>query len=421
MMLISLTVQIGLALPMIFYFHRVAFTGISANIAVVPLLSAAVPIVFAALLTGWKWLAWIGKLLLDLSRAVVDLHVQWEPAWRTPDPPFWFALTFVAALIAAGLLQGRLRALASVAVIALFAVLCRAPFGPAVPVGRMELTAIDVGQGDSLLLTLPEGRTVLIDGGGFPTFGHSKPSSFDMGEEVVSPYLWSRQIRDVDVVVTTHAHEDHTGGMRALIENFHPKELWTGADSEESPVWRSVAEAAHGAGTKIVPMQTGRKFHFGGADFEVLWPAADYIPARSPKNNDSLVFRVSYGKRSFLLTGDMEKQAEARLLAENLVQGVDVLKVGHHGSRTSSIEPFLDAVHAPFALVSVGAGNSYRHPSPEVLERLEQRHSSILRTDEKGQVVISTDGRKIEVNTYHWLHPEQAGSLALGAPFGAGF
>ena len=148
----------------------------------------------------------------------------------------------------------------------------------------------------------------------------------------------------------------------------------------------------------MIPMRTGNTFEFGGAKIDVLAPEPDYEPASSPRNNDSLVFRVTYGAHKFLFTGDMEKQVEARLLDESRIGRIDVLKVGHHGSRTSSTAPFLDATHPTFALISVGLANSYRHPNVEVLQRLRDANAQIFRTDETGLVSIRSDGKRFEVD-----------------------
>jgi competence protein ComEC len=151
---------------------------------------------------------------------------------------------------------------------------------------------------------------------------------------------------------------------------------------------------------KIVPMESPKRFAFGGAEVEVLAPFADYVPADSPKNNDSLVLRLCYGRHSFLLSGDVEKQIERRMLEANEVPHTDVLKVAHHGSRTSSTEAFLDAVNPTFAVISAGFENSYGHPNRDVLARLEEHHAGILRTDEDGLITIRSDGRRLTVETY---------------------
>ncbi|HUS05690.1 MAG TPA: DNA internalization-related competence protein ComEC/Rec2 [Bryobacteraceae bacterium] len=402
LVLVSAVIQVALVLPMILYFHRVSLSGIPANVLVVPLLSAAVPVGFAAILTGWQLPAILAKWLLLLSRLVVDWHVAREPAWRIPDPPVWLSVAFTAALLAAALADTKWRRCAALVVtLLLFAVLCVHPFPPAVDSGKLELTAIDVGQGDSLLVTFPDGRIILVDSGGFPSFGARAKPKLDIGEDVVSPYLWTRSIRRIDVLVSTHAHEDHMGGAAAVIENFRPRELWTGANPE-SPGWHAIQDKARQFGVKLVPMQAGMAFAYGGAALEVLAPTAGYETAASPKNNDSLVLRVRFGKHTFLLTGDMERQVEDQLLADHVLSRVDVLKVAHHGSKTSSGVDFLDALRPAFAIVSVGDGNLYRHPHPDVVGRLNERHAAILRTDHLGLATVRSDGKRLEISTQHW-------------------
>jgi len=265
--------------------------------------------------------------------------------------------------------------------------------------GELELTAIDVGQGDSLLVVFPDGKTMLIDGGGIPAFGRPQRSNLDTGEDVVAPYLWDRGIRHLDVIAVSHAHEDHVGGLPALVTDFRPREVWTGA-TPPSGTWDRVRDAALHTGAAIKPLHSPARFAFGGTEIEVLAPMPEYLPADTPKNNDSLVLRVTYRDRSFLLSGDVERPIERDMLAAGEVHSTDILKVAHHGSRTSSTEEFLDAVHPAFAIISAGYDNSYGHPHPAILERLEQHHATILRTDRDGLISIHTDGRRLHVETY---------------------
>jgi competence protein ComEC len=148
-----------------------------------------------------------------------------------------------------------------------------------------------------------------------------------------------------------------------------------------------------------VPLTAPRHFDFGGASLDVLAPLADYVPNDVPKNNDSMVVRVRYGTRTFLLTGDVERPIEYRMLDENEIQPVDVLKVAHHGSRTSSTESFLEAANPIFAIISVGEDNSYGHPNRDVLTRLDDHHAEVLRTDQHGLVTVRTDGKHLTVET----------------------
>src|SRR5439155_18239534 len=141
-----------------------------------------------------------------------------------------------------------------------------------------------VGQGDSLLVVFPDGKTMLLDGGGIPVFGRAQRSNLDTGEDVVAPYLWDRGIRRVDVIALSHAHEDHIGGLPALVADFRPRELWTGA-TPDYPSWRLLRTRAAAAGTVVRSMIAGARFDFGGATVEVLAPSAEYVASNVPKNN----------------------------------------------------------------------------------------------------------------------------------------
>jgi competence protein ComEC len=402
---ISAVIQAGLALPMIVYFHRVGLSGLTANALVVPLMGLAIPVGFVAVFTGWAWMARIGGVLLALSRAIVHWHASLDPDWRIPTPPLWLGIAFSLALIAAAVARGRWwRMVSGAAVAALLALLLWQPFPPDVHPGELELTVIDVGQGDGLLLIFPDGKRMILDGGGIPTFGNQSKSQLDVGEDVVAPYLWERNIRTVDVVALSHAHDDHIGGLPALVSDFRPRELWTGA-TPDSPAWRFLRDRAQHLGVRIVPMLAPRHFAWGGAQIDILAPFADYVPAGEPKNDDSLVMRVRYGKHTFLLCGDVERPIEYRMLSENELQLTDVLKVAHHGSHTSSTQAFLDAVRPVFAIVSVGQDNSYGHPHADVIDRLLDHNAVVYRTDLDGLVSIRTDGRRFHIAIWRDLMP----------------
>jgi competence protein ComEC len=395
---ISTVIQIGLALPMAEYFHRVSFTGLTANLLIVPLLNGVVPLGFIAIFTGWRWVAHIAGWMLRASAAIADWHSRLEPAWRVADPPPWIALGLVASLILMAMVVGRRRWRwpALVSVLGFFTLLLWHPTRADVRPGLLELTAIDVGQGDSLLVVFPDSKIMIVDGGGMLAYGRVRKPNLDTGEDVVSPYLWSRGIRRVDVIAVTHAHEDHSGGIAALIENFRPREIWVGA----SPLQR-VLDAAARRKIPVMARHAGEGLDYGGARIEVISPPAGYV-GRQPGNNDSLGVRIAFGQRSFLLTGDMEKPMEARALADGLEIHADVLKVGHHGSKTSTIQPFLDAVGPSIAMISAGYENSFGHPHRDVLTRLAGRHTAVLRTDLDGLVTVRTDGNRMWMDTMVW-------------------
>jgi competence protein ComEC len=402
--LVSGCVQFGLALPMVNYFHRVSFTGLSANVIVVPLLSFVVPTGFGAIFTGWHFLAQATAICLKLAEAIAGWHGRLEPSWRIEGAPLGVSLLFCVSLTLLALAlrhRHRLTTLSGIAALAIFGVICWQPWSPHVRGGWLEVSAIDVSQGDSILVAFPNGETMLVDAGGFPGLGRmpQKPN-LDMGEDVVSPYLWSRSLHRLDYVALTHGHSDHMQGLCAILGNFHPKKLWIGPEPQ-SEEWKKAQACARASGTSIEQLSSdSRPLTFGAARLSVLAPQPDYVPGDSAVNNDSLVFLIEIGKRSVLLTGDAEQPVEAELLARCNLKPVTLLKVGHHGSKTSTSEPFLEALKPEFAFISAGYLNQFHHPHPVVLQRLSEERATVFRTDRQGLSTFLTDGQKVEVSAF---------------------
>ena len=398
---VSALMQVALLAPMVLYFHRVSLSGWTANLLVVPLMNFAVPSGLAALLTGWAAPAVVAKKCLEWSAAVVQWQAHWSIERGVPDPPAWVIAGFTVSLFAAAwaIRHGNwLRAPAIASTIAMGGILAGWEFAPLGEPGKLEVAAIDVGQGDSIIVTFPDGKRMLVDGGGLLSFNKKRKAQIDTGQDVVAAYLWTRRLGHIDVIVSTHAHEDHTGGLASLIDLFRPREIWTGANPE-SAAWSAVERAAERRSTAIRSWRAGPRFAYGGATIEILSPPQDYVPAAAPKNNDSLVLLIEHGEHRFLLTGDMEREMEWRLVESGRLPRIDVLKVGHHGSKTSTTPEFLEIAKPRFALISAGEGNLFRHPHPSVVERLAEAGTRILRTDQHGLIRITSDGKRLEVHT----------------------
>jgi competence protein ComEC len=417
--LIGLIAEAVMVLPMALYFHRATVFALPANMLSIPLVGVLAPLGLATFLASLinPYLAALpGSALALLLHAITSAiqyisHAQ-AADLRVPGPTLAHALAALACIAFCCWAVRRSRALtvAAVFVLPLAAALALWPSPPVVHPSTLEVTAIDVGQGDSLLVVGPTGRVMLIDAGG-PTGAAANAenarglgadnSAFDIGEQVVSPYLWSRQFRRLDVVALTHAHSDHMGGMPAVLRNFRPRELWVAVDPNSTPYRALLAEAAT-LGIRVRHLRAGDTLAWDSININVLAPTPAYANPGPPINNDSLVLRLQFGQATALLEGDAEAPSERTMVAAALsgnpaaALGPDtLLKVGHHGSRTSTTPDFLALVAPQAAVISVGAGNTFGHPRPEIIARLAAAHARVFRTDRFGLTtfLLSPDGR----------------------------
>lgn len=399
LIVVSAITQAVLVLPMRMYFHRAAILGLAANILVLPLAGVMLNAGVAAIA-----LSYVSMPLARLVALLAAASLHWTLAclhwlshlpvahWRVPDPAPLLALLAAAGILLALATVRRKRGFAFAGLAALFlssGVAAVYSTSPHIEKGKLEITAIDVGQGDSLLVVSPEGRTMLIDGGGNIGAVHTE---FDFGEDVVAPYLWSRGLESLDVVVLTHAHADHIGGLPRILEDFHPSELWLGINPEKDALLH-LLETAQANHVVIQRHTSGDEFKWGGAKIRVLSPPADWQPQPTKENDDSLAMLIGYGETKALLAGDLERKMEQFVATESPT--ADLLKIAHHGSATSTTPELLAAVHPRMAVISVGY-NSFGHPRDIVLKRLQYEKVQTYRTDRFGAVTFLLDGKRVE-------------------------
>ena len=430
--LLSVVIQWGM-LPLLAQdFHRVSLAGPLSNIPAVLLTAIIVPLGFVTLLASFVWarLALLLAKALGLCAALLLSTVTWFGRWprlsyRIPGPPMWLGIAFFVAFVCLAMCARAVAArrlapsarrklsppirpvewASALALASLTLLVASHPFAPNLERGKLEVDVLDVGQGDSIFVAFPNGGAMLIDGGG--QAGSESVGGYhsgtDVGEEVVSPYLWSRGIKSLDVVALTHAHHDHLDGLRSVLQNFRVGELWIGRD-EETPAFKALLAEARSRGVAIVEKQRGSDFQCGGIEGDVLWPE-DISTVQQASNDNSLVMRLKDDAVSFLLPGDIEKKVEAALVNDHSAIAADFLKVPHHGSKTSSIESFVAAVAPRVAVVSVGEGNQFGHPVEDVVARYARARVRFLRTDRDGEVTALTDGRTLDVHTFAESHP----------------
>jgi competence protein ComEC len=387
-------------------FQRVTLAGLVVNLAAVPCMAV---VQIAAMVTvaadgarlepvaaASGWVAQLFAAGLVGSAGLVDL-APWL-MWRIPPPQPLLVAGYYAAL--AAWLRTRTRP-ALAAAIALFVCIAVAPptLARVHGDGRLHLTMMDVGQGDAMLVTLPNGRTLMIDAGGVSTRG-----DFDIGDRVVGPALRARRIGRLDYLAFTHGDPDHIGGAGALTRDFSPLEVWQGTPVPAHQAAQALREVAAVERSAWRTLQRGDRVEFGGVELRVHHPAPPEWERQKVRNNDSLVLELRFGQVSMLLTGDIEGEGEDAIVAGLDLLPVVVLKAPHHGSGTSSSERFLAAVKPNIVLISCGRGNPYGHPVPYVLERYRAMTAEIFRTDQDGQIEVITDGQGLTVDTFTGRH-----------------
>ena len=440
---VSTSVQLLLLPLLVVYFHRVSVASLILNIGVGALMVILSLVALAALA--------LAELSTTLAAPLVWLaeHVNWlmihsvDPftsarvaSIRLPQYSGWAAgiyfLYYVPLVILTRSLSGwnplgkifayekdeprtvRFATVgASVSLVALIVVIVLHPWSAGVMDRRLRVDFLDVGQGDAALVTMPDGTTLLVDGGGRVDYKRSANQSSDVddepferdarsvGEMVVSEYLWWRGLDRVDYILATHADTDHIDGLNDVVQNFSVRAAFVGRTPARDAEYARFARTAAGVGVPLYAIGRGDLLQFGAVSAEVLWPERTSNVEAPSGNDDSVVLRLRLGERVFLLTGDAERNAERALVrAEGDGLRSDVLKVAHHGSKTSSIESFVRATTPAYAVISVGLDSIFGHPHREVVERWRASGAQILTTGRSGTITVTTDGHDLQVETF---------------------
>jgi competence protein ComEC len=411
-LVVSCIVELAMALPMAVYFHRITVFALPVNMLILPLLAVLLPAALLTLIASFVSTA-VASIPAAFAAFLLHLGVRLVHAFgsiaagdfRVPAPLSLQIAIFCVLLGLAVLLARRgnqtgaawQRRFACMAMIGAAGVVVM-PRPIDHPHDALLVEAIDVGQGDSLLVVTPDGKTMLVDGGGFGGGPRQAPQDFDIGEEVVSPVLWSRGIRHLDVVALSHAHSDHMGGLPRILRNFRPDELWVG-NNPPIDAYKTMLDEAITLGVQLHTLRAGDSAALGGTQVRVLAPLTNYQPGPEPSNDDSLVLHVSYQGTSVLLEGDAESPVEQGMLAEEGLEST-LLKVGHHGSITSTRPEFLARVAPQWAVISCGLHNRYGHPREEVLAELQSAHVRTFSTDINGATCFELDGKSVRIEPH---------------------
>jgi competence protein ComEC len=415
---VSASVQLMLLPLMIVYFHRLSLASLVLNIVVSILLATLVAIALTALLIAQVSAA-VAAPLLKSADAInwlmvhsVDPIAKFDWAgFRLPEysgsAAFIYGVYYLPLLVLViALSHWRPLALQAqrqcrlhryilplaCAQLLLLIVLVLHPFSSWRAAGTLRVDFLDVGQGDSALVTMPDGTTLLVDGGGNPF-----DSTRRIGETVVSEFLWWRGLSEIDYVLATHADADHIDGLNDVVKNFRVRAALIARRPADDPEYAKFAQTLARTNTHSQTIEAGDVIHFGDVAVSVLWPPAG---GETSTNNDSIVLRLQYGERSIMLTGDIEQATERALLLSQTQLQADVIKVPHHGSKTSSTEAFVRATKPQLAIISVGRRSMFGHPHKEVVYRWQSSGVTVLTTGHSGTITITTDGHSLSVKRF---------------------
>lgn len=432
-LLVSFIIQTWMLPLTVVYFHRVSFLSVALNLWVGVLIAfESFAVVAAAIAGNFSELLAAGFFAFTdvfnwLLLAVPSLFS--DNGWASFRTPAYsghgraiYAIFFVpVVMLAVAIARWKPFALRSdsnftnrravtvmfTASTLLIATIIFHPFAAPSAVGRLHIDFLDVGQGDAIFVTFPNGQTLLVDGGGRVDYRKRddqtdpfEPDTRGIGEAVVSEVLWAKGYSHIDHILATHADADHMQGLVDVTKNFEIGSAIFGRMPMNDPDFAELTQVLQRRGITTEIIGRGEILKFGDSTVEVLYPLLSNDENAPSDNNNSVVLRIVYGSRVFLLTGDIERTAETALLTNGGTLAADVVKVSHHGSRTSSMQQFIDATGAQFAVISVGRRSPFGHPHAEVVERWQATGAQVFTTGEKGMISISTDGKDLKKDKF---------------------
>jgi competence protein ComEC len=383
------------------FFSRVTFAGLVLNFLAIPLMAVAqiagMAIVPLALV-WWRVAAAAGFVAYVGAEGLVRSAelVRFAPilAFRVAPPSAWVVAAYYIAVIVWWCTRRRMP---------MFAAGAAATWMLAEPWswvasrgdGRLHVSFLDVGQGDSAFVRLPHGTTLLVDAGGL-----AGAAAFDIGDRVVGPVLRNAGVWRLDYLVLTHGDPDHIGGAPAVVEEFRPRHIWEGIPVPRFEPLKTLKAAALDRRLLWTNVIAGDHMQLDDVDVRVLHPPPADWERQRVRNDDSIVLELRWRDVSVMFTGDIGAAVEPTLLARSAPTPIRIVKVPHHGSLTSSTPAFVRALHPQIAVFSVGRSNHFGHPAPVVVDRYEQAGARILRTDRDGEVDVGTDGYSLNVETF---------------------
>jgi competence protein ComEC len=438
---VSGSVQLGMLPLLVIYFHRLSSASLLLNIFVGALMAMLAFVALAAVLIS-HLSAWLGTPLVLLAEKVNWLMIHLVDPFtrlgiasiRLPHYSGWPASIYLLYYLPLGFLilalarwnplrpesiirtrnkpfSGPRVRLASVSFAVVVAIIIFHPFSAARSDGKLHVDFLDVGQGDSALITMPDGTTLLVDGGGRPNINRGSTDDLDaddaferdtrsIGEGVVSEFLWARGLDRVDYILATHADADHIDGLNDVARNFRVRGALVARTPADDSEYARFAATMNETSVPVQKIGAGDLIRVADITAQVLWPPPSRDENAPSGNNDSITLLLRFGDRRFLLTGDIEKEGEGAVLKQGSDLRSDLVKVAHHGSKTSSTEAFVNSTRPSLAIISVGLHSIFGHPNEEVVQRWRTGGAEVMTTGQRGTITVVTDGRAMNVSTF---------------------